>query len=430
MRDLLISLVVFGGIPFILANPYIGVLCWSWISYMNPHRLSYGFAYDFPFAAVIAGATLFALAFSKESKRIPWNSVTVTWLLLILWMSVTTLFALLPENATAQWQQTMKIMLISFVTLMIMGQRERLQLLVWVIVISLGFYGVKGGLFTLLTGGSYFVLGPPQSFIGDNNSLGLALVMTIPLMRYLQQTAKSRLVRAVLVAAMILSVAAIVGTKSRGAFLAASAMGFMLWRKSDRKMLSGMAVALIAAAVLVFAPSDWTERMHTIKNYEQDASAMGRINAWGFAVNLAIDRPLVGGGFDTFAPELFQRYAPEPENFHDSHSIYFQMLGHHGFVGLMLFLILGFLSFRTISWVMRNAKDIPDLHWARALTANAQASLVGFAVGGAFLGLAYFDLYYHIVAMVLLTRILVETHLRDNAVSEAQGQADDRMVAS
>lgn len=430
MRSLLISLVVFGAIPFILTHPYAGVLIWSWISYMNPHRLSYGFSYDFPFAAVIGSVTLVAIVFSKEPKRIPWNAVTVTWLLLVLWMNVTTLFALVPQNAMEQWERTMKIMLMSFVSLMIMGRRERLQMLVWVIVVSIGFYGVKGGLFTLLTGGEYYVWGPPRSFIGDNNSLGLALVMTIPFMRYLQQTTKNRLVRTALVVAMILMVAAVVGTRSRGAFLAASAMGFMLWYKSARKMLSGMAVALIAAAVLVYAPGEWTERMETIKHYQQDASAMGRINAWWFAVNLATDHPLVGGGFDSFEPELFQRYAPVPDDYHDSHSIYFQMLGHHGFVGLILFLILGFLSFRTAAWVMRNTKDIPDLHWARALTANAQASLAGFAVGGAFLGLAYFDLYYHIVAIVLLTRVLVEAHRRDSSALEVQGRTDDRVVAS
>jgi len=71
-------------------------------------------------------------------------------------------------------------------------------------------------------------------------------------------------------------------------------------------------------------PDAWMQRMGTIKTYEQDGSAMGRINAWHFAFNLALDRPIVGGGFETFQPDLFLKYAPEPENYHDSHSIYFE----------------------------------------------------------------------------------------------------------
>ena len=66
----------------------------------------------------------------------------------------------------------------------------------------------------------------------------------------------------------------------------------------------------------MFLPQKYIGRIRTIQTYEQDASAMGRINAWYFALNLAKDRPLVGGGFEAFTPELFERYAPEPEVVH------------------------------------------------------------------------------------------------------------------
>ena len=59
---------------------------------------------------------------------------------------------------------------------------------------------------------------------------------------------------------------------------------------------------------------------------------MGRINAWHTAFNLAKDR-VTGGGFDTFQGPTFRKYAPEPENVHAAHSIYFQVLGDHGFIG-------------------------------------------------------------------------------------------------
>jgi probable O-glycosylation ligase (exosortase A-associated) len=423
MRNLLLLGIVFGSIPFILAQPYIGVLVWSWLGYMNPHRFAYGFAYSFPFAAVVAGATLLGVLFTRESRRIPWNAQTISWFLLIFWMCVTTVFAFYPDQAFLEWKRTMKIMLISIVTLMVMQRPERLRWLVWVIVISIGFFGAKGGLFTILTGGSYLVWGPDDSFIEDNNSIGLAMAMTVPLMRYLQLTTADRRLKLVLTGLMVLTLFAILGTRSRGAMLATAAMGLWMWRRSSHKALLTVAMAIAVTGVLAFAPSSWWERMETIKEYRQDASAMGRINAWQFAWNLAMDRPFVGGGFDTFERDLFQRYAPEPDNFHDAHSIYFEMLGKHGFVGLALYLLVGWLSLRSAKWVIRNARDRPDLNWAYHLAAMTQAGLVTFAVGGAFLSFAQFDLYYHLVVIVACTRAIVQQALQEGppvaAVPEA-----------
>src|SRR5210317_1224879 len=114
MRDLLVAGLISGSIPLILWRPYIGVLVWSLIGYMNPHRLTYGWAYDFPFAQVIAITTLAAIIFSSESKRIPFPPVVKVWVLFIVWMNVTTYFALAPEFAAVEWERMLKIQLISF----------------------------------------------------------------------------------------------------------------------------------------------------------------------------------------------------------------------------------------------------------------------------------------------------------------------------
>jgi probable O-glycosylation ligase (exosortase A-associated) len=167
-------------------------------------------------------------------------------------------------------------------------------------------------------------------------------------------------------------------------------------------------------------PDEFYERMDTIKTYNQDASAMGRINAWTFAWNLALDRPIVGGGFNTFDPELFKQYAPNPLDFHDAHSIYFEMLAEHGFVGLGLFIALFVAAFRNAGWLRRQAQDRPDLRWAGDLGSMVQVCIAGYAVGGAFLGLAYFDLPYHFVAFVVLARLFVERELADTKELEAE----------
>jgi probable O-glycosylation ligase (exosortase A-associated) len=185
---------------------------------------------------------------------------------------------------------------------------------------------------------------------------------------------------------------------------------YLIWKSPGRWKLA-FAAAIMVPVLLMFMPSTWYSRMDTIGSYEQDASAMGRINAWWFAFNVAKDRPLVGGGFGTFNPELFERFAPVPEDFHDAHSIYFEVLAEQGFVGLTLFLLLWWFVFSSCRAVDSLTKGRQELQWAANLCRMVQVSLFGYAVSGAFLGMAYFDLVYCLIAIVVLTRSLVEQHL-------------------
>lgn len=415
MRDLLVTVIIFGLVPFILTRPWLGILAWSWIGYMNPHRLTWGFAFSFPFASVIGAATLFAWLISKEPKKIPWTPVTITLLLFTLWMTVTTPFAFNQEAAWYQWDKVMKIMLMTFVALSVMQSKKRIILLTWVIALSLAFYGVKGGVFTVMRGGQYMVLGPPGSFIGTNTEIALALIMALPLLRFLQMQLKpeNRWGRWAFTAAMVATGFAIVGSYSRGALLGGFAMLMFLWLKSHKKLLVGLILFIAVPPMLMFMPGKWVDRMHTIQTYEEDGSAMGRINAWGYAINLVKDRPLVGGGFECWTGDLFDRWAPDPSQVNDAHSIYFEVLGEQGIPGLVMFLLILYLTWKNGTWLIRTAKDRPDMRWAGHLAAMVHVSLVGYAVGGAFLGLAYFDLFYSLVAMLVLTRCVLERQIAE-----------------
>jgi putative inorganic carbon (hco3(-)) transporter len=120
----------------------------------------------------------------------------------------------------------------------------------------------------------------------------------------------------------------------------------------------------------------------------------------------------VGGGLHTFTPELFRVYAPNPDKFHDAHSIFFEVLGEQGYVGLVLFLLMGLLTLLLASRTIRLAKGREDLQWAALLAGMLQVSLVGYVVGGLFLGLAYFDLPYSLLALVVATHGVVQKDLR------------------
>jgi probable O-glycosylation ligase (exosortase A-associated) len=420
MRDIALAVLVFGALPFIVWRPLIGVLLWTWLGIMNPHQLTWSFASDIPFALIVAVATLVGMFLSPEPKKIPWTRETIVLLVFFAWMVLTTLFAAYPKSAWPQLEKVTKVLLMVYVTMMLMHSKARINLLVWVMALSLAFYGVKGGLFTIWHGGVYQVWGP-GGFIGENNTLALAMVMTIPLLRYLQVIAPKVWLRHAMTGAMVLTAIAVVGTQSRGALLGLVAMGAFLWLKSRNKIFMTSMVAVATFVVVSIMPQQWFDRMGTLQTYEEDASAMGRLHAWRMAFNLALDRPL-GGGFETFEADMFAAYAPDALAVTDAHSIYFEVLGEHGFIGLSLFLALGLMTWRTASWIIRRSRADPQNRWAADLAAMVQVSLVGYASAGAFLGLAYFDLYYTLVAVVVLCKTLLVSQNASNA-ARATGTA-------
>ena len=408
MRDIGLLLFFLGVLPFAVRYTWVAVLLWTWVSLMNPHKLAFGFATTAPFAAVAAGAAVLSLLFNRDRFKLPMQPVVVALILFVLWMCITTAYAIQPDLSAVQLSKVLKIELMTLVAMIALRERRHIEWFVGVNVLSIGFYGFKGGLYTLASGGAGTVWGPAGGFIQGNNELGLALVMTLPLMNYLRQGAERSWVRLGLLATMLLTVVATLGTQSRGAFLALLAIGLVFWMRSSKKWATGVVVATVACTVLAFMPESWEQRMRTIQTYEADGSAMGRINAWWATFNLANSR-ITGGGFEMYTPEIFARYAPDPTNLKVAHSIYFSVLGEHGYIGLLLFLAIWLLALH-LSWKIRSrSRARVDAQWANDLAAMCQISLVGYAVGGAFLSLAYFDLPYNLVVLlVVLMRWLDE----------------------
>lgn len=409
MRDIILALIVFGTIPFILKSPFVGLMVWSWLDYMNPHRLTYGFAYGFPWVMLIAVVTFIGLAVSKERKNIQWSSTTVLLVVFFLWITMSTFFAVEHDSAWLQWQQFGKTLIMVFVTLMLVKDQKRMYWLIWVIVVSLGFYGLRGGIFTVATGGAYHVFGPPASFIANNNDLAMALCMTLPLIRYLQLHAGRKIVRIGLGAALAFTIIAILGTYSRGGVVALVFVGAALFLKGRKRIPVALMVVVVGFAAYHYMPAQWTERMGTLKHAEDTDSAQTRIESWTFAANVALHRPLVGGGFNLYeSPSMWARYAPEGSVRRAVHSIYFRVLGEQGFVGLGLFLALLATSWRCCSKVRQFARGSPEFKWAFDLALMLQISLLGYMVAGAAKANAYFDLSYQLMAMCVLLKAIVE----------------------
>ncbi|MBP6131111.1 putative O-glycosylation ligase, exosortase A system-associated [Thauera sp.] len=411
MRDLIVTLAVFGTLPFILRYPWIGILAWSWLSYMNPHRMAWGFSTSMPFAFMVALATFVGILFSREKKEIVWSRET--WLMLVFtgWMFLTTAFSWYPGLAWPQWDKVWRIMLMTYVTLMLIRDRDRVHWLVVVIAFSLAFYGVKGGIFVLTGGSGNNVRGPGGSFIEDRNSIGLALLMTVPLLWYIRLQLKVAWQRLGLLAMSVLTLIAVIGTHSRGALVGLGAMGVFFLLKARNRL--GVLIGIIPVVLVVFyvMPPEWFERMHTIQTYDEDGSAQGRIYAWGNAVYIA-NSSLLGGGFR--AVTGFGGI--------DSHSNWFGTLGEQGWPGLVMFVLLHIFTWRSATQIIRMVKPHKELTWARDLAAMIQVSLIGYMSAGSFLGLQYFDLFYHLIVIIVVVHELVRRAVGEIAEPRVQAR--------
>jgi probable O-glycosylation ligase (exosortase A-associated) len=292
-------------------------------------------------------------------------------------------------------------MFMTVVTVAITDTFERLRLLVLVIAGSFAAFVLKSFPFMVATGGAYRLYGPDKSMITDNNDFGLALNMTLPLFFFLAQTESSRWVRRFFTFLSLITIPTIFFTYSRGALLGLLVvMGMMVLRLRQRIILIPL-IVVGAVLALAFAPDAWKARMDPDRAI--DASARERLNAWAFSRNLAADYPLTGGGFSTFTPELFARYAPVTGDIHGPHSVYFGVLAEHGAIGLALYLTLVLASFLTARGLVKEGQrrdDFMVVQYANMF----RFSLVGFLTSGFFLGRAYFDYFFTIVACLAILR--------------------------
>jgi putative inorganic carbon (hco3(-)) transporter len=287
-----------------------------------------------------------------------------------------------------------------------------------VTVLSLAFFGVKGGGFVLLTGGSHHVFGPENTMIADNNALGLALVMTLPLINYLRETSQKAWIRLCLLGGMVLTILGIIGTYSRGALSAMAIMAVFYAARSRAGLIPLLLGGMVVLALPSLVPATWFERMSTINSYDEDSSFAGRVAAWRTSFNVAEER-VTGGGFSSI------NLADVVHNYHSvgslehglaAHSIYFQVLGDHGFIGLILFLILLAAAWYNTTAPISFAKGKAELDWAVKLARMMQVSLVGYMIGGALLSMAYYDGFMVIVAVTGALLLTVKKPLTQDAL--------------
>jgi putative inorganic carbon (HCO3(-)) transporter len=413
-------------LPACFFRPFWGVLMWTVVSLLNPHAYVWSMTTQIPWAMLVAIPTLlgyFCFAFQPRCLK---AREVLLMVMLWSWFTFTSVynthqaeFAHFAVDTWQKWNSVSKILLMTVATLGIVDTWKRFRILLLVIAGCLGILVAKAIPFMILTGGSFRLYGPPGSSLADNNDFGLALNMTIPLLFFIGRTDSNPRIRKIMMFLFFATIPAVLFTYSRGALIGLAAVLLFVFMQMRHRLLL-IPVLLLAGLFAVFlTPERWQQRM----NFERegaliDDSALSRINAWTYCWRLVQDHPLTGGGFEAFTPALFDRYAPNPRDVHGPHSIYFGVLAEHGFIGLGLYLTLLFSTFLTLGKQVKFARAHND-EQIEAYGNALRVSLVGFMVSGAFLGRAYFDYYFTIVACAVILKTLCASYEREMPFIEA-----------
>ncbi len=416
--------VMLGMVPMALMNGFVAFLLWVYTNLLSPHVYLYGFMISFRYAFVFAALALGALALGrlKDRGRFVVDGSTALMMLFIAHTLVSSVLAWNSNPAVeTRLEYFIKGMALAMVVPFFLNSRWRIHMTVMMVVAGLGFHGIVDGLKVINSGGSHIIYGIPRSTLSDNNLYALGMVMLLPLALYMAKYSVQQWVRWGFLGVFGLCVMTVLGSNSRGGFLALAILGIWYWVTSPRKLLSTLFVAIVAVGVVQFAPDRWFDRIETIQEADQDSSFLGRVAAWKVSVNIANDNPFFGAGFDaTQVSHIWEQYKyernfididiPKDMSFKAAHSNYFQVMGDLGYVGLIIFLAMLASAFMTrwkIKVLVKQAAH--DASWAVDLATAINLSLVAFMAGGAGVSLTYFELaYLEIMMLSVIRRLLIE----------------------
>jgi probable O-glycosylation ligase (exosortase A-associated) len=439
VRDLMILGMMCLYIPLALSNAFLAYLLWCWTAVIALNGYVYGFMRSMPINLVFALIAIILLILGRDKLRGRIVLPRTSWLFILFAVQATISYVFAYDELARNTElYTNLLKALAFCILMpcLLTERYRIHALVMAITLGLTFHGVIEGLKSVVTLGGHKIAGLAR--FGDNNHFAIVMVMVIPLLLYVYRYSAHRLLRWIALAGVFLSVATVIGTHSRGGFLSMALMAVWIVFNIRRRIRGAALLGLAFLTVVVLAPSGWSERMNTIKEAGHDSSFMTRVVAWKISSEIALQSPFTGGGFHAVqSQEVWSKFRGSDgllgfvdtpyraEQAFAAHSVYFEVLGDLGFVGLLIFLAILANTFIAGFQIRQEvARRGPHLKWAADLANMLAASMIGYVVGAAALSLAYHEVMYMFVMLMQVLLLHVRRDVTANSsVSETQANS-------
>ncbi len=411
MTDLIVAFILLVFICVGFQRPNVAMMGYIWIDLVKPQKLAYGFIAGKPLSMIIAAVCLLSLILNfQKLNKLENKKVTILLFIFAIWITITTTTSLFPMHAWVKWDWAFKTIIAAVLIPFTIRTKEDLEALIWVFLASVAFFTLSAGVKTALSGGGYgarLISGGDNSGLSESSTLALVAAVCLPLLvNFIKNTLlieKTRLYKLFILGLIFAGVLTVIGSYARTGLIGLAIFGYFLFIKSNHKF--GVLFLLFTAILLIynFAPEAWFERMGTVENASQDSSALGRIVVWKWTAEFATTH-LFGGGFHAYIANtgLLNLYHDNPSVVFDQtakafHSIYFEVLGEHGYIGLSLYLSIIFML---LSQLRNIAKEKQD-EWKSSLAKALSQSLYIFCACGAFVGVAFQPILYVLAVFVI-----------------------------
>lgn len=432
MRDLVITLVYLAYLSVGALVPFVAALGYVWVDTFYPQMVSYGLLTNVPVSLLVAVVAVGAyMLLDRKAPPIPGLHLVLA-LLMVVWITLTTTWAVLPDYAWSKWNWASKTVVFSAFIPFFFRSRVQIEafLLTWMFAAVIHIVPV--GLKTLHGGGGYGMeLGviAGNSLIAEGSTLSTVCALFVPLLLWARRHAllvPERLRTPGFMGYAALCGAAAIGTFERTALVAFGVVAIGLMLRSQRKVLT---VVLLGFAILggaLITGQRWEARMRTTETYAGDSSALTRLEVWAWTLHYAEANPL-GGGFEV--NRISKIETPDGHGgtvvqfgraFHNS---FMELLGEQGWVGLFIFLVLCARSLLSLQRMRRRLRGVEAFAWARDLAGSLQIALFAMMAGGCFVGIAFQPMFWYLFAVTECVRQHVRRAALGGVPAPAAGMA-------
>lgn len=406
MRELALVAAVLVVCCLGLVMPRVGLYGFMCFALLRPDELAWSEG-KYPFSAALAGATLLgAIRFAPNIPRLWRNPITRLLILLQIPIALSVLFPVGAFLSSDRYSEYARMLVMVLLIPLLVESQSHVRTLLLVMAGSLGLLGIKFGIYGIFHGGVQYTEGLGNQY--DNNTLGIAMAMAVPLCWHCMSLVSSRLARMALAGMVVTAAATVVMTNSRGASVSL-AVGFLyVAARSRHKILTLCAFALATIPSIYLVQDQYFSRMKTIQDYKEEASAASRIEFAKAAINMWKAYPVLGVGFGS------RNYAALNDKFlgradvHAAHNTYLQMLADSG---SFAYLIYTSLLFGTVLWLHKTAKtkrERDDGNIAGSLALATVTPMIVFLVGCTFGSMQRYDFPYMLLMCAAALHVVQE----------------------
>jgi len=410
LRSLWLLFVYVSFLGLSVSAPFVATLGYVWVDTFQPQNIAFILLNQFPVAMIMGLVALGGYFLMDRRSPPPLTLQTMLQVVMAIWVTMTLIWAQVPGAAWEKWDWAFKTIAFATFIPFIIRSRVQIEAFAQTYVFSLAANFVPYGLKVLISGGGYGTnlgLQAGNSGQAEGGLLSTSCLMAVPLAIFLashsQLIPKFKLMPLAYWGIAGLAVTTALGTYERSALIGLVILGIYMWGRSKRKLGFGIVLAVVACVVVYSTSGAWNARVSTIGNYEQENSAYSRILIWQWTLGFVATHPL-GGGFATYQINHIDFPARGADPGHTEfgrafHSSYFEVLGEHGYPGIVIFLLLAGSTLLMLRRIAKKARPYPELQWIVGLSDALQSGLAVFLSSGAFVGLAFQPMFWYFISM-------------------------------